>query len=214
MTCRADNCAVYPVLMASLDSVIFDWGGVLIEDPGPGIIDYCSRALGVDEKACGAAVRKYQGGFQKGLVGEDTFWRLVCGELRVPPPRVPSLWKDAFTYAYKTRAEVFAIAKALKGRGMKLALLSNTEAPAMGFTESAEYTIFDSLVFSCSEGWTKPDARIYQVATKKLDTTPGRAIFVDDRPHYIEGAHNAGLRTILFESADRLNAELVRLLSA
>jgi epoxide hydrolase-like predicted phosphatase len=199
--------------MANLDSVIFDWGGVLIEDPGPGIIVYCSRALGVNEKACVAAVRKYQRGFQKGLVGEDTFWRLVCGELCVPPPKTLSLWKEAFTFAYKTRAQVFAIAKALKGRGMKLALLSNTEAPAMGFAQLAEYVIFDSLVFSCSEGCVKPDSRIYELSVEKLETTPDRAIFVDDRPDYIEGAHNAGLHTILFESADRLNAELVRLLS-
>jgi FMN phosphatase YigB (HAD superfamily) len=197
-----------------MDSVIFDWGGVLIEDPAGPIIDYCSRALGVKEKACVGAVRKYQGGFQKALVGEDTFWRLVCGELCVPPPKTPSLWKEAFTFAYKTRAQVFAIAKALKGRGMKLALLSNTEAPAMGFAQSAEYGIFDSLVFSCSEGCVKPDSRIYELSVEKLETTPDRVIFIDDRPDYIEGAHNVGLRTILFESADRLNAELVRLLSA
>ena len=200
--------------MADMDSVIFDWGGVLIEDPGPGIIDYCSRALGVKEQACVGAFRKYQGGFQKGLVGEETFWRLVCAELRVPLPRTPSLWKDAFAFAYKTRAEVFAIAKALKGREMKLALLSNTEAPAMGFAGSSEYGIFDALVFSCMEGCTKPDARIYEAAVGKLDTTVECAIFIDDRPDYIEGAQDAGLQTILFESADRLNAELVRLLSS
>jgi len=109
---------------------------------------------------------------------------------------------------------VFAIAKALKGRGIKLALLSNTEAPAVRFAESAEYGIFDSLVFSCSAGYLKPDGRIYELTLEELETTPDRAIFVDDRPDYIEGAHNAGLCTILFESADRLNAELVRLLSA
>ena len=84
----------------------------------------------------------------------------------------------------------------------------------MGFAQSAEYKIFDSLVFSCIEGCIKPNPRIYELSVEKLSTTPDRVIFVDDRPDYIRGAQDAGLQTILFESADRLNAELLRLLSS
>jgi hypothetical protein len=30
-----------------IEAVLFDWGGVLIENPAPGLMDYCAKALGV-----------------------------------------------------------------------------------------------------------------------------------------------------------------------
>ena len=36
--------------MAKIESVILDWGGVLIEYPAPGRVRYCAEALGVAEK--------------------------------------------------------------------------------------------------------------------------------------------------------------------
>jgi hypothetical protein len=46
-------------VMAEIRSVIFDWGGVLIEDPGPPMAQYCSDALGVACEDFDEAVLKY-----------------------------------------------------------------------------------------------------------------------------------------------------------
>ena len=33
--------------MKEIKSVIFDWGGVMIENPGPGLMSYCAEKLKV-----------------------------------------------------------------------------------------------------------------------------------------------------------------------
>lgn len=96
--------------MEKIESVIFDWGGVLIDDPTPGRLRYCARALGAPEELLGEAIAKFTPEFQRGAVGEDVFWERVCGELNVAPPQSRSLWTDGFDAAYVPRPEMFALA--------------------------------------------------------------------------------------------------------
>lgn len=36
--------------MGEIKAIVFDWGGVLIDDPTVGLIRYCSKALGVSSE--------------------------------------------------------------------------------------------------------------------------------------------------------------------
>ncbi|MHC4726767.1 MAG: hypothetical protein ACYS17_06005, partial [Planctomycetota bacterium] len=67
--------------MEAIESVIFDWGGVLIEDPAPGLVKYCSEALAVSKEDYIKAYNKFGGDFQKGVISEEEFWERMCGEL-------------------------------------------------------------------------------------------------------------------------------------
>ncbi len=98
--------------MEKIESVIFDWGGVLIDNPGPGLMRYCSRVLGVLREDYVKAHSKFAADFQKGLIEEDVFWERICGELNVPKPKVPSLWADAFKAVYVAREDMFSLAAA------------------------------------------------------------------------------------------------------
>jgi putative hydrolase of the HAD superfamily len=192
-------------------SVIFDWGGVLADDPRPGLMQYCAKALGVSKKRYISTHDKFGGDFQKGLISEEAFWTKVCEDLSRPEPNHPSLWGEAFRAVYSPRADVFAIAAKLHDQGYKIALLSNTEVPAMEFFYERGYDSFNVLVFSCTEGTAKPESRIYQVTLDKLGVPAAQAVFIDDRPAFIEGAQQVGLNTILFKNVDQVKTELVRL---
>lgn len=198
-------------MVGKIKAVIFDWGGVLIDDPRPVLIRYCSRALGVPEDRYVTAHWKFAADFIKGLIGEDVFWTRVCGELNKPGPRVRSLWGDAFRAAYSPRPKVFAIAPQLQKSGYKTALLSNTEVPAVEFFHQLQYDMFDVLVFSCEEGMMKPERKIYEITVERLDCQPGQAVFIDDRAENVNGAKQAGLNTILFENIEQVKDELARL---
>jgi len=53
-------------------------------------------------------------------------------------------------------------------------------------------------VLSAEEaGWYKPDPRIYRAACRRLESVPGRTLFVAGAPYDAEGALAAGLRAIL-----------------
>ncbi|MFB0555877.1 MAG: HAD family hydrolase [Phycisphaerae bacterium] len=197
--------------MERIDSVIFDWGGVLIDDPAPGLMQYCAQALGVSKEDYIITHNKFAADFQKGLIGEDTFWERICGELDVPKPKVPSLWADAFKAAYVPREDMFSLAARLRKNGCKTALLSNTETPAMQFFYQLQYDMFDVLVFSCAEGTRKPESKIYELTIQRLGSQPGQSVFIDDKPEYINGAKEAGLNTILFEDISQLKSALAEL---
>ncbi len=177
--------------------MIFDWGGVLIDDPVPGLLSYCSTALGTTVDRFQEAHARHSFEFQGGFLSEEEFWRRVCGELHVPLPNSPSLWNEAFRQAYSPRGEMFSLAASLKARGFKTAILSNTEEPAVQYFYECNYGMFDMATFSCREKICKPEAGIYRLTLKKLECAPSESLFVDDRAEYVRGAAEEGLHTIL-----------------
>ena len=197
--------------METIKSVIFDWGSVLIEDPEPGLMQYCTKALCVAREDYIKAHSKFADDFHKGLICEEEFWGKICSELNVPKPNVHSLWTDAFKAAYVPRADMFLMAASLKEHGYRTAVLSNTEAPAMLYFHQQRYDMFDVLVFSCAEGVKKPDRKIYELTLEKLGSQPEQSVFIDDNPEYINGAKEVGINTVLFQNIDQVKDELNRL---
>jgi len=197
--------------MERIESVIFDWGGVLINDPAPGLMQYCAQALAVSKEDYIKAHSKFAADFEKNLINEDTFWERICSRLNVPIPKADSLWADAFKSAYVPKEDMFSLAARLRKNGCKTALLSNTEAAAMQYFYQLQYDIFDVLVFSCAEGTRKPEKKIYELTIQKLGSQPGQSVFIDDKPEYINGAKEAGLNTILFRNVEQVKNELAGL---
>jgi epoxide hydrolase-like predicted phosphatase len=200
-----------PFMMEKIKSVIFDWGGVLIEDPAPGLVQYCALALNVSKEEYTKAYRKFSADFQKNLISEDTFWEKISSELKISKPKIPSLWTDAFKAAYVPRKEMFILAAELGEKGYKTAVLSNTEVPSMQYFYKLGYDMFDVVVFSCVEGTIKPERKIFEIALAKLDCTPEQSVFIDDNPEFIKAAKEYGLHAILFESIEKIKNKLTEL---
>lgn len=197
--------------MEKIDSVIFDWGGVLIDDPRPGLLRYGAEAFGTEQGQYTPVHDLFLDEFHKGLISEETFWKAISHKLGKPMPKAPSLWYEAFRSAYVPKLEMFSLASSLHGKGCKTALLSNTELPAVAFFHEQGYDMFDVLVFSCEEGMMKPDRRIYDLTLERLGSLAEQSVFIDDRSDYIQGAKDVGLHTILFESIAQVKKELAKL---
>jgi epoxide hydrolase-like predicted phosphatase len=197
--------------MSKIEAVIFDWGGVMVDDPAPGYVRYCAKALVVDEASLQRAYHLFGDDFQTNKVTEQQFWRKMTGYLKVQMPGQKSLWGDAFKAVYREKPEMFKLAVTLRQDGCKTALLSNTEMPVVCFYDSFKYDMFDVVVFSCVEGVRKPHRRIYELTLKKLNLAPQQAVFVDDRADFIEGAKAVGLRTITFKDPPSTAEEFRRL---
>ena len=194
-----------------IEAVLFDWGGVLIENPAPGLMNYCARALGVPVAEYVRVQDRHGEAFQKGSIVEEVFWRRVCGDLGRPRPRSASLWGEAFRAVYRPRAAVFELVRRLRAGGVRTGLLSNTEAPAMAFFLELGYDVFDALTFSCAEGVFKPEREIYERAAGQLGVTPERCVLLDDRLDFVEGARKAGMPGVVYEGLGQAKKELAAL---
>ncbi len=197
--------------MDTIKSVIFDWGGVLIEDPRPGLLRFCADAFGVEQDEYTPIHDLSLDRFHTGAISEQEFWLEISAKLGRPVPEIQAFWYEAFRAAYVPKPEVFSLAESLHEKGYRTALLSNTELPAVGFFHEQNYSMFDVLVFSCVERVAKPEPQIYEITLNRLDSKAKQTVLTDDRPDYVQGAREAGLHAILFEDIDQLKSELSQL---
>ena len=194
-----------------IKAVIFDWGGVLVDNPVEEMITFAARTLSVDPGMLRPPYLRHKLLLQDGLIAEEMFWDKICGELGIVNPRGPSLMDQAFRAVYREREDVFALASRLHSRGYKTALLSNTEAPSVTFFHEKKYPMFDEAVFSCMEGVSKPALKIYGTILDRLGALPRTALFIDDSFENVRGAEQTGMVALLFKNPSQLRRELLAL---
>jgi HAD superfamily hydrolase (TIGR01509 family) len=103
--------------------------------------------------------------------------------------------------------DALAVLSALKRRGIRTAIVSNTPWGSSGRTWRSELarhgllTAVDATVFCTDVGWRKPHVAAFRRALDILGVPAKEAIFVGDDPVWdIEGARDAGLQSILLAS--------------
>jgi putative hydrolase of the HAD superfamily len=207
---KGESIIIFLYAMSEIKAIIFDWGGVLADDPAPGLMQYCADKLSVSKEDYTKAHNRFAKDFQKGLISEENFWAKVCRALDKPTPRVTSLWSSAFRSVYSPRTDVFFVAWLLHNKGYRTALLSNTEVPTMRFFHELKYDMFDVLVFSCAEGTMKPGRKIYEITLERLGTTPEQTIFIDDKQEFINAAKQIKINTILFKDIEQVKNKLAQ----
>jgi epoxide hydrolase-like predicted phosphatase len=95
--------------------------------------------------------------------------------------------------------------RAVRAAGYSTALVTNNvrEAGEQWRDKVPLDELFDVVVDSSHEGVRKPDPAIYHLALDRLGgLAPEQAIFLDDHPGNIAGAHRAGLHALLVDAAN------------
>jgi putative hydrolase of the HAD superfamily len=128
------------------------------------------------------------------------FLARVCEHLEAP---APSRFAAAELYqrfahgaSWEVYPEVPEVLAALRGRGLRLAVIANWDPrllPLLGELGLAPF--FDAVVTSAEVGAEKPDRRIFLAALERLGVEPAAALHVGDRQlEDVEGAMAAGMR--------------------
>ena len=87
--------------------------------------------------------------------------------------------------------------RALKARGIKIAIVSNCSEHTRDLLESNGVAdLADALVLSYEVGAEKPAAEIFTRALDQLGVTAPDAVFVDDQPPYCAGAAALGITAV------------------
>lgn len=107
-----------------------------------------------------------------------------------------------------------ALARAAKGAGYRLALLSNSFGtnPFNPYEQTGIWDLFDVHVISEQVRIAKPDPAIYELTLERLGLPAQACVFVDDHPRNLPPAEALGITTVHATDEAETVAELEALL--
>ncbi|MFH0889539.1 MAG: HAD family phosphatase [Candidatus Aenigmatarchaeota archaeon] len=192
-------------------TIIFDLGGVLVEDGVYPMQRNLSEKFNLDY---GEVKRFSVAGFRRMFVGklsENEFWKKFDYKFGLNNGTA-ELSKELHEY-YKINNGVKNLIARLKKNGYKVGFLSNSTKEITGYLEKKYgFTdMFDFGVFSHKVRTRKPHKKIFGIALKRANSDAKSTIFIDDNLSYIKGAKAAGLTTIHFISAPQTIDSLKKL---
>lgn len=198
----------------TLDAVVFDWGGTLTpwhtidlreqwraytESFDPARADELAGLLLAAEDACWQAGRLHQ---RSATLAE------VFAAAGIPPvgqrhQRALAAYHLAWEPHTHLVADALATIEALRHRGLRIGVLSNTlwtrEQHERVFERDGVLGLIDGAVYSSEIPFTKPHPQAFLSAMRAVGVTdPARVVFVGDRPFDdIHGAKEVGMRAVL-----------------
>jgi putative hydrolase of the HAD superfamily len=188
----------------SIRAVLFDFGGVLVEEGfREGLYDL-ARQQGIDPQTLYHAAYDaiYASGYVLGQGTEDEFWRLLCQKTGLSGEIEPL--RQAIAAQFALRPLMFALVRALRRQGYVTAILSDqTDWLDRLDAELHFFQDFDKVYNSYHLGKGKRDPSIFDDVLSDLGCTPRQAVFVDDDPGNCERARSRGLTAVLFLNEDQ-----------
>ncbi|RPI64555.1 MAG: HAD family hydrolase [Planctomycetaceae bacterium] len=130
--------------------------------------------------------------------------RHICSRMGIAPDprhveRIQQCRMEYVKTVIDPRSDVIPTLSHLRQRGLKLGLITVcTWEVSLCWQASEVAGLFDVAVFSCAEGLTKPDPRLYQRTCEWLGTSPERCLYVGDGSgDELAGAKRCGMDAVL-----------------
>ena len=197
--------------MTSINAIIFDLGGVLI-DWNPDYVfdqlfDSKERKEWFFHNICTSEWNEEQ---DAGRPLDEATRLLVeqYPEWREYIEAYYGRWKEMLGGPIHETVDIFRQLK--EGGRFKLYALTNWSAEtfpvALELYDFLHW--FDGRVVSGEEKMRKPFSEFYELIINRFELVPSQTLFIDDNYRNIEGAQNLGLQTIHFSSPESLKEEL------
>lgn len=203
---------------SGIEAVVFDWGGTLAEHATIDLEDLwrlAARHLAPDrDSEVAAQLSAIEESFWQRSSRDHRAWTLadLLAEARAAIgvdvaeallEEAGALYLDAWTPHIRHEPDAVEVLTALRARGLRIGLLSNTHWPRSFHEHFLERDglndLIDARLYTSEMQHTKPHLEAFRAAMSALGVTdPARAVFVGDRPYDdVFGARQAGMRAVL-----------------
>jgi len=190
-------------------AVVFDFGGVLVEEGfREGLYDL-ARQQGLDPQVVYQAASDaiYESGYALGQGSAEEFWRILHSKTGIAGD-LNSLFL-AMASRFAVRPRMFAMVRLLRGRGYITAILSDqTEWLDRLDAELHFFQDFDKVYNSYHLGKGKRDPSVFDDVVRDLGLVPEQVVFIDDAPGNVERARSRGIKALLFLNEDQCVKDL------
>jgi epoxide hydrolase-like predicted phosphatase len=189
----------------AIDAAIFDLGGVVMRNGGPG--DIQRRFPDLDPAVLLPILM--------GPYHEDTdhpWHRLERGEITLVEVRdanraaleaagVTGPFAPGPPITFEPNDDMLVLIRDLRAAGLRTGLLTNNarELRALWWDLLPYDELFDDIVDSSEVGLRKPNPAIYRLALDRLGASAHRTAFLDDIVSNVDAAERVGLQAVLVE---------------
>ncbi len=194
--------------MNSINTIFFDWGGVIADDPGNEFLSLLLKNIGASDEQVQIIYDTYMRRFMRGELSEAEYWN----ELRI---NYGLTIHDSISDDFKNwrglykNDDILALVTKARALGLQTAVLSNVIEPTYNVLLAAGYyDYFDEVIASCQVGFAKPQQEIYQIALDRLHTTAAQSVFIDDKQKNLTPAEKMGFETILAQNPKQIIDDL------
>ena len=205
---------MWRLIMAKIDTVFFDWGGVVADDPGDDFLGQLLKDIGATDEQVATIFQTYMQRFMRGQITEDEYWQEIKSKFNL---LIPNTISDEFMKwsGLVANRDILDLVSELRESGLKVAILSNVIEPTYNVLASAGYySLFDEVIASCKVGYAKPELEIYQLSLDRLATTADRSLFVDDKQRNLDPALQMGFSVILAKNPEQIVSDIRNTLSS
>lgn len=193
-----------------IKNIVFDFGGVIADiDRNNAVREFVSMGVAEADRLLDAYHQTDVFlSLEEGGISDEDFRK----EMEKLCKR-PLTWEEVqhawLGFMVGVNRKKLHLLEALRQRGYRLYVLSNTNPYIMGWARSEHFTeegkpldsYFDKLYLSYLIGYTKPDRRIFEYLLKDANILPEETLFVDDGKSNTDIASDMGFRTFRPDNA-------------
>lgn len=206
-----------------IEVVVSDFGGV-ISTPLADAFASFQDTSGIEPGQLGAALGKLslsRGAnplfeLECGRMTEPEFLRILGEQISEDLGRTVEMheFSDHYWSALQTNHDMVDWLHSAKARGLRLALLTNNvrEWEPRWRSMAPIDDLFEVIVDSAFVGVRKPDPRIFEITTDRLECEPGACVLIDDMAANCDAARSLGWEAVQFTETAPTLAQLEELL--
>ncbi len=198
------------ILVADPKSVIFDFNGVLLQEPNrEEVVHILSESTLLPESLLTRIISDRKKITELNKKEGESWIRFIVTLAKYIPDSWMESFKEPAKAALGVDTRMYALVDELKEKGFSVGLLSNIDGRLASMIEKLDlYKPFDPCLLSYQFDVEKPDPKIYEILLDTLNLKPEEVVFVDDVLENVEGALSLGIDAILFSSYENLIKEL------
>lgn len=199
----------------TVEAVLFDWGGTLSRHVDVDLLDTwraAARVLAPDDPepvATALLTAEHRWWAETVAAGDrsgttEQLVRSVAGQTSLDVAGALSAYHDAWEVTVEHEPAAVAVLTALRERGLRTGLLSNTHWPRAlherWLAEAGLLELLDVRVYTSDLQHVKPHPEAFRALLDAVGVPAERAVFVGDRPRDdVAGAQGVGMRAVLLE---------------
>jgi len=197
--------AMFVSLAASPKAVVFDFNGVMMQEPSREVLyPFLHETLQLSR----AEFERVYEDILSGQTDMD-FWRSLAKEKEI---KLSIDWGKHFHAIMKNsfiNRDMYFLVDHLKQKQIQVVMFSNMNKDvAKRFEEMGLFKPFDLRIFSYEIGASKPNPQAFKILLEQLNLSAKDIVFIDDNRENIEAGQALGIDAIQFQSSSQIQQEI------